>query len=241
MNQDQLHYTLALLAEFDDFVVVKTYMLLRFCGIHVAGKDRYGWRCFFRSGFLGLGKTPFTLQAWQVECMIRQFDYIGTYEGMGVRLDDVRGLHAADADLHGVRFIDYLSAEKYYQAYCIHKEDRFLLKLARELYRRKDGSRARRIRLDKAQTLGVFLWFSYAKDKLAKTFPHFFKKVGAEDGGDYDFMASVNVQVRALTGGDLTKEQQVFDTDCWRALTELDAKAREAGELRKRMEQTRKK
>ena len=43
----------------------------------------------------------------------------------------------------------------------------------------------------------------------------------------------MNAQVRALTDGDVTKEQQVFDTDCWRALTELDQKAREAEEYRK--------
>lgn len=237
MTQEQLHYTLTLLATFNDFTVIKTYMLLRFTGIHVVKKDRFGWRCFARTGFLGLRKRPLTIQAWQVEYMIRQFDYIGTYEGMGVRLDDVRGLHAVDVNLHGVRFFDYLSAEKYYQAYCINKDERFLTKLALELYRKKDGSKARKIRLDKAQLLGTFLWYSYVKNVLASAFPHFFKKIDRiiEDEGDYNFMESVNVQIRALTNGDLTKEQLIFDTDCWRALTELDAKAKETEELKKKL------
>ena len=78
---------------------------------------------------------------------------------------------------------------------------------------------------------------SYIKDVLAKAFPHFFKKVDLTDpdGGGFDFMESVNVQIRALTDGDVTKEQLIFDTDCWRALTELDAKSKESEDLRKKM------
>lgn len=41
------------------------------------------------------------------------------------------------------------------------------------------------------------------------------------------------MKLRALTGGDLTKEKEVLSLNCWRALTELDAKAREAEELEK--------
>ena len=42
----------------------------------------------------------------------------------------------------------------------------------------------------------------------------------------------VDAEIRALTGGDITKEAQVLQSDCWRALTELDAKAREAREMK---------
>ena len=37
-------------------------------------------------------------------------------------------------------------------------------------------------------------------------------------------------QVRALTGGDVTKEEAVLNVDTWTALAELDAKAKEARE-----------
>lgn len=43
----------------------------------------------------------------------------------------------------------------------------------------------------------------------------------------------MNAQIRALTAGDITKEARVLEMDCWRALTELDAKAKEAEEMRK--------
>ena len=44
----------------------------------------------------------------------------------------------------------------------------------------------------------------------------------------------MNAQIRALTKGDVTKEQQVLALDTLRALTELDAQAREYEELKKK-------
>ena len=44
---------------------------------------------------------------------------------------------------------------------------------------------------------------------------------------------AMNTQIRALTKGDITKEQQVLQMDVHRALTELDAQAREYEELKK--------
>ena len=43
----------------------------------------------------------------------------------------------------------------------------------------------------------------------------------------------MNTQIRALTGGDITKEREVLEMDCWRALTELNAKARDAEEIKR--------
>ena len=43
----------------------------------------------------------------------------------------------------------------------------------------------------------------------------------------------MNAQIRALTGGDITKEREVLKMDCWRALTELDAKAKDYEDMRK--------
>ena len=34
---------------------------------------------------------------------------------------------------------------------------------------------------------------------------------------------AINAQIRAFTGGDITKEEAVLSMDTWRALTELDA------------------
>ena len=38
---------------------------------------------------------------------------------------------------------------------------------------------------------------------------------------------SMDAQIRALTKGDITKEKEILSLDTWRALTELNAQAKE--------------
>lgn len=45
---------------------------------------------------------------------------------------------------------------------------------------------------------------------------------------------AMNAQIRALTKGDITKEKEVLAMDCWRALTELNAQAKEYEELNRK-------
>lgn len=85
LSQEQLHYVLTLLATFSDATVVKTYMLVRFSGIHVLRKDRYGWICWMRSSWWRK-KRFFTVQAWQIQSLLEQLAYIDSYESMDVRL-----------------------------------------------------------------------------------------------------------------------------------------------------------
>ena len=44
---------------------------------------------------------------------------------------------------------------------------------------------------------------------------------------------AMNAQIRVLTGGDITKEEAVLSMDTWRALTELDAKAKEVEDIKR--------
>lgn len=245
MTQDQLRYVLTLLTTFEDSVTVKTYMLVRFNGIHVERKDVFGgWQCWFRERWFKK-KQYFSIMAWQVESMIDQLAYVDSYEDMDVRLDGIRGLRAVDGRLHGVRFYEYLMAEKYYQLYVTTKEGRYVDELAKLLYRPVSlWARPkwvmerihRRLKLTSAETIGTFLWFSNVKLVLSRTFKHFFKQVDDAAPEELDIRLAIDAQVRALTDGDITKEQAVFDMDCWRALTELDNKAREAAEMKRLMD-----
>jgi hypothetical protein len=47
----------------------------------------------------------------------------------------------------------------------------------------------------------------------------------------------VDSQLRALTKGDITKEKEILAMDTWRALTELNALAREYEELNQKYPQ----
>lgn len=234
LTQEQLHYVLWLLTTFPDRVQVKTYMLIRFNGIHVVRKDRFGWMCYVRTTWWGR-RHYFTMQAWQIESLLSQLSYIDAQEDIDNRLEVVGRLRAVDSLLHGVSFGDYLNMEKCYQAFMLSEDDQYLVALTRELYRRKDGSRADRVRPDKAQLLGALLWYGHVKEVFNQQFPHFFKRVGdTDEPEDFDIVKSINVQIRALTDGDVTKEEQIYQIPCWRALTELDNKARESEEFNKK-------
>ena len=120
----------------------------------------------------------------------------------------------------------------------LKQEDRFLLKMAQLMYRTADGSADETAKFKPYELLGVFMWFSSVKEYFAANFPHFFRP--AREGGELrreDILPAMQAQIRALTDGDVTKLQAVYNTDCWAALTELDNKAREAEEFKKRNRQ----
>ena len=237
MTQEQLRYALHVIGcGMYSSVEGRTLMLLRFCGIVLGRKTPYGWSCHvpvcYRVGRKKPHRHHFYLQSWQVQDMIGQLEYVDSYETMDVRLESIQGFKAVDALLHGVRFWDYLNMEKYYQGYLATKEQRYALGLAQLLY--PGGVTF----IDDAEMVNCVMWFSYVKKQFSKFFRHFFKPAPVSQGKAVNWLEQMNAQIRALTDGDITKEQAVYDKDCWRALTELDAKAREAAEFRKKYPNT---
>lgn len=243
MTQEQLHYALHVIGcGMYGSVEGRTLMLLRFTGIEVEKNTPYGWACSVPVGMHDgkkQRKHRFFLQSWQVQDMIRQLEFVDGYDTFDVRLESVGGFKAVDALLHGVRFWDYLMMEKYYQGYLSTKEKKYVLGMARLLYPDSRFSSGIGIsEIDDAETTNCVMWFSYVKKQFSRFFRHFFKPAPVSEGKAVNWIEQMNAQVRALTDGDITKEQAVYDKDCWRALTELDAKAREAEEFRKKYPKT---
>lgn len=249
LTQEQLIYLLKLLVRFNNPIrlrnflghrstpyhagfVVKTHLFARFTGLHVARRTEDGYLCWIRQNWFS--RRSFLLQAWQVHDCLSQFEWVDKLEEMDGRLDAVGGLHAVNARLHGVTFGEYLNMEKYYQAFLMSENPDMLVKLALLLYRKKNGSMAKKIRMKDYESLGVFLWYGAIKENFSRSFRHFFKKVEGGIVEEFDFLASMNCQIRALTDGDVTKEDEILNIDCWRALTELNEKAREAADFKKK-------
>lgn len=229
MTQEQLRYAFNVIGSGHwSSVEGRTLMLLRFTGIKVEHKVLDdGWECSV-DVVNSRGKRSrhcFVIRNWQLQDFIGQLEYVDSYETMNVRLESIQGHEAVDAMLHGVRFHDYLQMEKYYQGYLQTQKKEYAIGLARHLYPGAEDA-------DVAEVTCCVMWYSYVKKQLARFFPHFFRPAG--HGKSVDWLEQMNAQIRALTDGDITKEQAVFDKDCWRALTELDAKSREAEELRKK-------
>ncbi len=247
LSQGQLRTVLELLATHADPTEVKTLALFKLCGIGVERKTRHGWRCHVRVE----GKRRIVyLETWQVQSFIHQLDFIDQLEDMDCRLDAVCGLHAVDVDLHKVSFNDYLMAEKYWQMFVSMRDMAWMDNVAMWLYRGANGLAAgtgnavddggrkvEEMTLTPGERLGTMLWYMHVKKVMADNFSHFLQKQAATDDEESDRLSGREIQgmydaqLRALTGGDPTKEAAVLALDCWRALTELDAKAREAEEL----------
>ena len=72
-------------------------------------------------------------------------------------------------------------------------------------------------------------------------FPHFLKTIPSDSENLLGYTppigevlrTAMNAQIRELTGGEITKEEAVLSMDTWRALTELDAKAKEVEDIKR--------
>lgn len=248
MTQQQLRYVLTLLSFLEDLTTIKTYMLIRLSGIHIAGytvrtshDQPKSYRCWFRPAWWK-PRRWFTLEAWQVESMIRQFDFIDPFDGMDVRLERIHGCRAVDDILDHYPFGDYLMAEQYYQLAVSSGKPEMIEKLATYLYvrtkrygflwLRKKDVHPKRLSLSPAEQMGTLRWFAHVKSVFAERWSYFFRRVDADiEEMDMDLMGAMDAQIRALTEGDITKEETIKKLPCWRALTELNQKAREAKEF----------
>lgn len=225
----QLRFTLRMLTERSS-LEAKIAMLLRFCDISIKEKTVEGF-------LVHHGGRALCLQAWQVQELLHTFDFIDGFEDYDVRLDAVGSLLPVDVLLHGVPFKVYLAMEKYYQGFLRNKQNTELLQhLGNLLYVTEEGDYNHEMQtFSEAEGLHCFLWFSRVKHLFGKYFPHFFQPAsGLEKGTELAIIEQMNIQIRALTGGDVTKEEQVFNLDCWRALTELNAKARDAADIKRK-------
>ena len=255
MTQEQLRYVLTLLSLFENLSVVKTYMLIRLSGIHVEGltvrtarEQPRSFACWFRPKWWK-PRRWFTLESWQVQGMMHQFDFIDQFDGMDVRLERIRGCRAVDDILDHYPFGDYLMAEQYYQLAVMSGKPEMIERLARFLYvrterygflwLRKREVHPRRLSLSPAEQMGTLRWFAHVKSVFAERWPHFFRRVDAAvEEMDIDLMGAMDTQIRALTDGDITKEETIKALPCWRALTELNEKAREAKEFHEKFDKT---
>ena len=215
--------------------LAKTRMVMYFSGIHIKERNGSEIICYLDSD------RVFVMQTWMWHWLVEKMSFVDSYKGYR-QLPNIGSLKPVDELLHNVPFKAYLAMEKYYQGFLRNKNTDLLEKLGRLLY--MDGEEYSQTQhFSEGERLNCFLWFANIKESLVKFFPNYFKPAGAGNSKatQYDILAQMNMQIRALTGGDITKEKEVLDMDCWRALTELDAKALDAIEIKKLKDKAKKK
>lgn len=163
---------------------------------------------------------------------VEELEWMDHPPAMPIRVDQIHGRTAVDAQLHGVSFEDYLIAENCFQGWVATQADKSLQDMATILYPSEEELPA----LSEGECYGLALWWTGLKNMFSRHFSDLMRPAPTQDiEGAADMEEAMNAQIRALTGGDITKEQLVLSADCWRALTELNAKAREAREFNEKM------
>lgn len=203
---------------------VATLCLLKWSGLQVICPYADGW-------LVAHDDKEFKLTTETMAAAITHLAWVKDLPGEPVRLDVVDGAKAVPADISSdFTFDNWLSCEALWQAYQISSDEAMLRQMAEILYH-KDG-----INPDPADTLGIFYWWASVKNMVSDMFPYFFKPSGeeAEPPSADSIRRSMDAQIRALTKGDITKESSVLAMGAIRAITELDAQAREYDELNKK-------
>ena len=227
LSEKQLRYVFGLIAHGFAMQQIKTYCLFRWSGMDVMQKYGNKWWCKH-------GKKEFLLTIAQVNAAVKSMDWLDSLPASPVRLKRIGKYRAVAADFQEVPFETFIICDNLYQGYLATKQDEILDQMAVHLY----GSP--NVKPSPKERVCIFYWFASLKEMFARQFKHFFRPVTADNGGNmigleksqYELLnESVNAQIRALTKGDVTKEQQVLSLDTWRALTELDAQAKEYEEF----------
>ena len=181
-------------------------------------------------------KQEATLTIRQVQAATASLDFLRQFAPLPVRITKIGKARAIEADFQGVPFSTFISADNYYQGFLHTKNETLLSHLATLLY-----PKVKKSKLSTPLLLNTFYWFSSQKHYFAQLFPHFLQPMPADEQnllgyappiGDV-LRTAMNAQIRALTGGDITKEEAVLSMDTWRALTELDAKAKEVEDIKR--------
>ena len=226
----QLHMVYSLFARDLSASEVKTLCLMKWNGLKVLSQlpdKRF---------LTKRGKEVVPLSTRQIQQATSVLDFLDSFAPMPVRISRIGKYRALPADFEKVPFEQFLYLENLFQGYLNTQSDELLLQMAQVLYA------SDHVKPDKAHLVGIFYWMASLKQYFAGLFSNFYKPAtNSEDNllgsGQPDIYRQLrdttNAMIRALTGGDITKEERIMKMDTWRALTELDAKAREAEELRK--------
>lgn len=215
----------------DDFAAqtaaqVAVYCLFRWNGLSVITPYADAW-------LVAHNGREFVISAGDVAAATSFLDWTNEIPATPVRLDRIDSADAVEASLgDDFSFDDWLSCETLWQSYQATQNPEHLRLMAEILYR-KPG-----IALEEYEHLSIFYWWAGLKSECSGLYRHFFQPSPSDSPAANitpDLLRrNMDAQIRALTKGDITKESLILSMPAHRALTELDALAREYDELNRK-------
>lgn len=225
LNDAQLYYVYGLMVENLSVTQIKTTCLLKWGGLKVVAETDRGYE-------MKCGGERFEATRDAIAAATWRLDWIGALPTSPVRLSKIGGHRGVDGAMMGVEFEKYLYCDNLYYGYLETQDDGLLAEMAGVLYG-KGG-----IKVNQVERISIFYWWVGLKSLMSRSFPTFLQPMAEGMEGVFDgnvgkrLQESMNGQIRALTKGDVTKEKEVLAMDTWRALTELEAQAKDYEEIK---------
>lgn len=229
LGDKQLRYVYQLIAIDMSLDELKTLCLMQWGGAKVIGKQYNG------AYLLKKGKYVFEVTPLTIAQLLPHLAWLGEMPDVPVRPVKLKHRPAIAADFQNVPFETYIVVDNLYQGYLQTRSDDLLDELASVLY---PGIKTP---LTPDERIAIFYWVASLKDHFARRYPDFFQPAESVANGNLlgstalSVEAAMNAQIRALTKGDVTKEAEVLALDTHRALTELNAQAKEYKELNQQL------
>ena len=228
LGDKRLRYVYELIAGDCTSDELKILCLLRWSDTKVIGRQDSG-AYLLKKGKMLFEATPLTLAE-----LLPHLDWLSAVPTEPVRLSKINRRDALAADFQGVPFETYIVCDNLYQGYLQTQDDALLDQLADVLYPGR-----KELKLKPAERISIFYWMAALKDFFSRRYSDFLQPATADKANllgaspNYGAMLqeAMDAQIRALTKGDVTKEGEILALDTWRALTELNAQAREYKQL----------
>lgn len=234
LSQEELRIVFQIIDSFTDKKDnVPFQVFRRLAHMRIERRDEDRFMCCFK---VGAGRRSKKYRCWVTPDMLAEhlecLNFLYDPGNIPVRLEVIgRGLRrqyaAVNPQLHDVSFRNYVKIENLYQGFLRTNDFRDIAKITALLY---PGFRPDKDKMHTYEALSILQWLVQIKAMFARVFKNFFRP--ADGTTEAPKMVDVlNNEIRALTMGDVTKEAEILEIDCWRALTELDFKAKEAEEF----------
>lgn len=224
LDDKQLTYIYSLMAEEMDITEVKVSCFFKWGQVEFIGMQPNGLYLFKK------GPILFEYSSEKMNELLSHLDWVEDLPAMPLRISKIKRRQALSADFAEVPFEKFIMVDNMYQGYMATRDESLLDQMSVILY---NGE----FKLKPAHRVNIFFWVLSLKNFFANRYKYFFQPASDTQGDNLLGSNSVsvedamNAQIRALTKGDVTKEKEILSLDTWRALTELNAQAKEYKDL----------
>lgn len=220
MSQEKLRYFFSLMAMGFGQDQIKTYCLFRWGNLEVV--QQMG-----KSYMLKKDKKEFLASPMLIASCVDCLSFLDEMPTYPTNLRKIGRYECLPFNFSEVPFKKFIICDNLYQGYIATKKEDLLEEMAKILYNP-------RVKLNNPERVSILYWWASLKNYFNSEFKYFFNGTSSSTLTGEQVKNAMNAQIRALTGGDITKEKEVLAMDTWRALTELDAKAHDYEELERK-------